>query len=399
MSNNKSDESYIVTLWFFGISLLFSGLIYLLYKAFQYKYQQSKSIKVINILKFLQILSLTLLWYSISISFTVYNKWLMKSYRGGFDFPITITSVHMFMKFIFSRIWALITLYDSYPPPPIKSSIYVNIVIPIGLTTAFDIALSNTSVSLLSISLFTIIKTTVVIWTFVWGCMLTVETYSHSKLSVILLLIIGLSLAVSSNILVVSITGIITALSAASCGGLRWVLVQLLIQQDNISNNPCITLYRFSLISLLTIIPLVIIFDIKTLINSIFFQNLTIFMELFQFCVLGGLIGCALIVVEIYLLNLTSSLTLSILGELKEIIQIIFTIITFHDSYNILTIIGTIITLLSAELYRQIKHSELILIDILPMDSINDNKVIDRDEYDVIREDDLFIPKNDDLIQ
>jgi hypothetical protein len=41
-----------------------------------------------------------LLWYAISISMTMYNKWYLTVWRGGFSFPVTISTVHMFAKLV-----------------------------------------------------------------------------------------------------------------------------------------------------------------------------------------------------------------------------------------------------------------------------------------------------------
>ena len=74
----------------------------------------------------LTIFGLSVVWYSISVSFTFYNKWLLQQYspsgskdasnegdNAGFHFPITITCLHMLVKFLFTRVyWCFHTITD-----------------------------------------------------------------------------------------------------------------------------------------------------------------------------------------------------------------------------------------------------------------------------------------------
>jgi hypothetical protein len=49
----------------------------------------------------------TLGWFSISVSFTMYNKWLMQLWEGGFHYPILMTTLHMGLKVLISWTWML----------------------------------------------------------------------------------------------------------------------------------------------------------------------------------------------------------------------------------------------------------------------------------------------------
>lgn len=330
-------------------------------------------------LNILLVISLSFLWYSVSISFTVYNKWIVQSYRGkGFDYPFTITFFHMVVKYIFSRIWT--TFIRPEAITPLKSSVYLKIIVPIGITTALDIGFSNQSISYLTISMYTILKTTVVAWTFIWGSVAKLEVVTMRKSIAIFGIVGGLSLAVMSDIHA-SLFGVLSASLSASLAGLRWVFVQLLQEVDDQSKSPIVSVYRFASVTVMAMLPLVLIFDIKSILRSEFMHDITSIIEIIELLTVGGVIGCILIIVELKLLSLTSSLTLSIIGELKEIIQIVLGMIAFHDHFTIFSGVGVFIAISSAEYYRRIKGTEIVA----SSSSISgSNSLNHHDDHDVI---------------
>jgi solute carrier family 35 protein C2 len=126
--------------------------------------------------KALSVAALTFAWYAVSITLSIYNKWLMSEFDGGFKYPLLATSVHMTLKYIFSRMWYYgYAEKDSVAP---LQSVYLSImVVLIGVCTAADIALSNESILYISLTLYTVLKATVVVFTFVWAVGLGVEQF------------------------------------------------------------------------------------------------------------------------------------------------------------------------------------------------------------------------------
>jgi hypothetical protein len=88
-------------LWmYFAISLsasLFLFFIYAVLRKYSYIIRRSDAAKAI-VAATLLAASLTCLWYSISTTLTIFNKWFMTRWLGGFKFPLLATSVHMVGK-------------------------------------------------------------------------------------------------------------------------------------------------------------------------------------------------------------------------------------------------------------------------------------------------------------
>lgn len=114
----------------------------------------------LELAKVILIASYTLCYYSVSISFTIMNKYFLNSWEGGFSFPITSTTGHMIIKLALTRIWAL---HPDVVILPISQAVLFWIVIPIGAATAFDVMLSNSSLLFINLSMYTIIKSTSVV--------------------------------------------------------------------------------------------------------------------------------------------------------------------------------------------------------------------------------------------
>ncbi|RYG63042.1 hypothetical protein EON64_16720 [archaeon] len=146
----------------------------------------------------IDVLSIAFLWYSISLSFTLFNKWFMQEWAGGFHFPMFITSMHMSMKLLVSRLWACTP--GLAPIPPISWRNFLLVVFPIGALTAGDIVLSNTAILFLPLSLVTAIKGSSLVFVFVWGVLLGLEEFDWSLLGAVVCIALGLGVAVSNSL-------------------------------------------------------------------------------------------------------------------------------------------------------------------------------------------------------
>lgn len=150
---------------------------------------------------------------------------------------------------------------------------------------------------------------------------------------------------------------------SAMAGGLRWALLQILLgdlsnNQDKKHSNKVMGLYLFSPYTLL-IIPVCLATDgIEFYTSPLFKQTLNV-CEAFLLSIIGGIIAFLLIMVEMHLVNVTSSLTMAVLGQLKEVTQISLAMVIFGDKLSLKTMLGILISIISSFFYRHIKMSEM----------------------------------------
>jgi len=296
-------------------------------------------------------------WYCISVCFTIFNKWFLNEYHGGFEFPIIYTSIHMCMQFLISRIWACVDQGASVEP--ISWWQYLTVAAPIGVSTALDVMLSNFSLLYISLTLYTIIKGTVLIWVFLWGVLFNIEIFRLSTFCAVLGIVGGIGLAVATST-DVSLVGVIMVLCAAAAGGVRWALVQKLMAVDDHSRNVFVSIHRFSPASALAITPVALVTEVVPFFQSTFYSSSSSagLAATATLIAVGGGIAFLLITTEVHLVNLTSSLTMGVLGQVKELIQILLSMIVFRDHMNVLNATGIAIAMISVGIYKRIKYAE-----------------------------------------
>ena len=104
-------------------------------------------------IKKLRIAGYTLWWFSISIGFTVYNKWLLNDWHGGSNFPATFSMIHMFLKGLFAVIAIAVTQRKVYR---ITFRDFILLACPVGLSTGMDVVLATISLVIVTMSFYTL---------------------------------------------------------------------------------------------------------------------------------------------------------------------------------------------------------------------------------------------------
>uniref|UniRef100_H3CFY9 Solute carrier family 35 member C2 n=1 Tax=Tetraodon nigroviridis TaxID=99883 RepID=H3CFY9_TETNG len=109
----------------------------------------------------LRIIGLVLFYYVFSIGITFYNKWLMKD----FHYPLFMTLVHITIIFSLSAITRrILHSWTGKPRVLLSWTDYLHRAAPTALATALDIGLSNWSLLFITISLYTMTKTSAVLF-------------------------------------------------------------------------------------------------------------------------------------------------------------------------------------------------------------------------------------------
>jgi hypothetical protein len=80
-------------------------------------------------------------------------------------------------------------------------------------------------------------------------------------------------------------------------------------------------------------------------------------------------------------------MTLTVLGQVKEIIQIVLSMMVFNENLSARSICGITFSLIAANSYRQIKMQEI-------RDEADRNLGLDADDKDSDDDVELLIPKN-----
>jgi solute carrier family 35 protein C2 len=230
-------------------------------------------------------------------------------------------------------------------------------VLPIGVLTALDVMLSNLGIMYAPLSLYTAIKSTAPVFCFFFGVLLHIETFSTPVFLSLLGIAGGLAVAVVSSVDATG-AGVLLCLSAAASGGLRWTLTQMLLKADPPSSSHfMVAIYRFAPSSALAMLPLALMLELPRMAQQYApTHSSSVLLEAGAITCAGGLISFLLIAVELRLLTLTSSLTLGVLGTLKEALQISLGMVIFGEHLSAKTAAGLGVSVLCGCLYRVFKQ-------------------------------------------
>uniref|UniRef100_A0A3P9LDF6 Solute carrier family 35 member C2 n=1 Tax=Oryzias latipes TaxID=8090 RepID=A0A3P9LDF6_ORYLA len=260
---------------------------------------------------------LVLFYYVFSIGITFYNKWLMK----GFHFPIFMTLVHLAVIFCLSALTrSILQLWTGKPRVVLKWAVYFRKVAPTAMATALDIGLSNWSFLFITISLYTMTKSSAVLFILFFSLIFKLEEPNPFLILVVLLISSGLFMFTFHSTQF-NMEGFVMVLLAAFIGGIRWTLTQLLMQKAELGlQNPIDAMYHLQPLMFLGLFPLFLYNEALNLSMSEKLFRVTelrpLLYSLFTLTV-GGLLAFGLGFSEFLLVSKTSSLTLSISGIFK----------------------------------------------------------------------------------
>lgn len=169
---------------------------------------------------------LILLYYSFSIGITFYQKWLIK----GFHYPLIVVLTHLVMKYLLSALIRTVMKSLSGCRISIPWSLSWKKLAVTGVASSLDISFSNWSFEFITISLYTMTKSTCVIFILFFAILFKLERKRVSLIVIVSLISLGLFMFTYQSTQFSS-TGFFLVLTASFLGGLRWTMAQLLVQR------------------------------------------------------------------------------------------------------------------------------------------------------------------------
>ncbi|XP_037334846.2 solute carrier family 35 member C2 isoform X3 [Pungitius pungitius] len=265
----------------------------------------------------LRTVGLVLFYYVFSIGITFYNKWLMK----GFRYPLFMTLVHLAINFCLSALTRrAMTCWTGKPRTILSWKDYLRKVAPTALATALDIGLSNWSFLFITISLYTMTKSSAVLFILFFSLVFKLEEPNPFLILVVLLISCGLFMFTFESTQF-NLKGFTMVLVASFIGGIRWTLTQVLMQKAELGlQHPIDALYHLQPLMFAGLFPLFLYNEGLSLSTSDkLFRVTELSPVLYSLSTLsvGGLLAFGLGFSEFLLVSRTSSLTLSISGIFK----------------------------------------------------------------------------------
>ncbi|PCH43555.1 TPT-domain-containing protein [Wolfiporia cocos MD-104 SS10] len=296
-------------------------------------------------------------WFLFATLLSVYNKWMFSPDRFGFPSPLFVTTLHMSVQFVLAAalrtIWPHRFRQDSSP----SRSNYLFKAIPTGISTGLDIGLSNLSLRLITLSFYTMCKSSSLIFVLFFAFLFRLETFSLRLVGVITLIFAGVILMVATETHFV-LSGFLLVMGGSALGGFRWSLTQLLLRDKKMGfNNPVATLFWLAPIMGVTLAIATLIVDgwSKVFDNHFFAGGIQTLNTVF-FLVAPGILAFCMVLSEFYILQRAGIVPMSIAGIAKEVSTITISAWFFGDQLTPLNITGVAITACGIGLYTYHKY-------------------------------------------
>ena len=297
-----------------------------------------------------------LLWYSFSISLSVYNKYMFSGEGMDFRFPLLTTTLHQFMQVVLAAVaLSIIRLpFNGFPGGHKVRLIAM-------LASSGDIGLGNSSLLLVTLTFYTMIKSSALGFVLLFSALFGIEQFSWRLAAIIFIMTIGVLMMVFGETHF-SILGFLCVLGASCCSGLRWAATKLLLLNDNDDSSEPLPPKKIThpLQAIIAISPgmfLVLLVWGLLMEGPKNFMLAPIWKErpiLYSVGLLlfPGILAFGMTWAEFELLNCTGPLTLAVAGICKEVITICVSVGVFHDRLTLINGFGIVVTIMAIALYH-----------------------------------------------
>nr|XP_057907330.1 solute carrier family 35 member C2 isoform X2 [Doryrhamphus excisus] len=262
----------------------------------------------------------------------------------AFHYPLFMTLVHLAINFCLSALTRrAIQCWTGKTGVLLSWTDYLRRVAPTALTTALDIGLSNWSFLFITISLYTMTKSSAVLFILFFSLLFKLEEPNPFLVLVVLLIASGLFMFTFQSTQF-NLEGFVMVLLASFIGGIRWTLTQVLMQKAELGlQNPVDAMYHLQPLMFLGLFPLFLYNEGLILTTSDkLFRVTELWPVLYSLLLLsmGGILAFGLGFSEFLLVSRTSSLTLSISGIFKEVCTLLLAAWLMGDKMSALNWLG-----------------------------------------------------------
>ncbi|KAK4529562.1 hypothetical protein CCYA_CCYA01G0419 [Cyanidiococcus yangmingshanensis] len=235
--------------------------------------------------------------------------------------------------------------------------------LPIGACTALEIGCANWSLQRLTVAFSTLLKCTAPIFVLFWSVFLGIEAFSWVTLGSLVLMCTGAGFMTAGNGLDFSFVGALVLLFGIALGGFRWALSQVILQYPNRSGGleppandqgielawrlrPLEAVVLLAPVTALCLTPGVLLFELRATWRSLWSPARTTNEGMI---IVGSLMGIATLVfallwLEYAIVQMTSSLAISVVSIMKELLTILAGMIAFGDHVAALSLVGLLLS-------------------------------------------------------
>ncbi|KAL3651328.1 hypothetical protein CASFOL_004330 [Castilleja foliolosa] len=321
----------------------------------RYVSRGKKTESPISVADVLKTLFLILAWYTFSTFLTLYNKTLLGDHMGNFPAPLLMNTVHFTMQAVLSK---AITWFwsDRFHPSVMSWNDYFVRVVPTALSTAMDVNLSNFSLVFISVTFATMCKSATPIFLLLFAFAFRLESPSVKLLGIMLVISVGILLTVAKET-EFDFWGFIFVTLAAVMSGFRWTMTQILLQ--SLKNPLTLMSYVTPVMAIATALLSLMLDPWNEFRTSVYFNSSWNIARSSLLMLFGGTLAFFMVLTEYILVSVTSAVTVTIAGVVKEAVTILVAVLYFHDEFTWLKGVGLLTIMVGVSLFNWYKYVKL----------------------------------------
>ncbi|CAI7786599.1 unnamed protein product [Closterium sp. NIES-54] len=300
-----------------------------------------------------RVLALLLLWYTFSTALSLYNKMLIGQQHGRFPAPLLLTAFHFAQQALMASALLHSAFPSALPPLPLSSRDYCLRVIPTAVATAVDIALSNQSLAYITLTFYTMCKSSAPMFLLLFAFIFRLEPISFRLIGVMMVISVGVLFTVAGEASF-HLWGFVLVMLSAMASGLRWVLIQVLLQKDRLGlSRPLVSLaYLTPPMAVTCGLFSLALEPLASLPTSPYFSPPSQLAPTMLLLLLGGVLAFLMIMSEFLLILHTSAVTFSVAGTVKEGATILVSHLVFSDRFTRVNLVGVLIIMIGVSLFN-----------------------------------------------
>lgn len=250
-------------------------------------------------------------------------------------------------------------------PPASKQPImsrmfYLTRIVPCAAATGLDIGLGNMSLKSISLTFYTMCKSSVLGFVLIFALIFRLESPSWKIALVISTMTVGVVMMVAGETAFDN-TGFALIMSSAFFSGFRWSLTQILLLRNAATSNPFSSIFFLAPVMFVTLVA--IAFPVEGITKFIAGFHALVELKGLGISLLvllcPGLLAFLMTASEFALLKRTSVVTLSVCGIFKEVLMISTAAVVFHDELTKINVSGLVVTIGSIAAYNYMKFNRM----------------------------------------
>lgn len=223
-----------------------------------------------------------------------------------------------------------------------------------------DVNLSNASLVFISVTFATMCKSAAPIFLLLFAFAFRLEVPSFKLSGIILVISIGILLTVSKET-EFEIWGFVLVMLAAVMSGFRWCMTQILLQKESYGLKNPLTLmsYVAPVMAVATALLSLALDPWEEFRENEYFDSSWHITRSFLLMFFGGTLAFFMVLTEYILVSVTSAVTVTIAGVVKEAVTILVAVLYFHDAFTWLKGFGLFTIMVGVSLFNVYKYQKL----------------------------------------